>query len=749
MPNRLLSAVALSGVVVLGVSACSTTAPNPAPAPVKVETIAAPASLSPQAPSADVGYGLVGGSEKLPWIIGGSLADPGKAGTPTVWTSDDGATWTAASVGDAKGSFSGSVAGSDTLAALGGTMWNKGQYDSVLWTSGDGDKWSSVSLPDEFTDGTRLGVFDVDGDVIFGVGSDADGASRGLLVDGDDVSMVTLPKPADDKPLSVQAVVISGDTIVLTATPGAEAGSVATVSYASADRGKSWSKPVEMVDSPGFVSGVTAVDGGFVATGATARDDGAVGLAAWFSADGSSWAAESVPAPPEDGALFTLANADTSLGMPLARGGSVGAVLSNENAAVSGVYARQANGAWSFAAQTSANSTYNAAGVAMPSDSGFVAAIIGPDYARMGVVQGGWSDTTVLSQREFVSNVGEVYPDGDGVQLTLATPTFTVDPDLGWNQSTTSSLAELTDDGVTEVSWDPEAAGTWGGATLATDDSGAQLALGTLFDTAGKTIAVQGSFRSSPDAAWTPITGFEQGGATTLSGARKVGDLWVAYGTVRDSSAISDPAHGAVWTSSDGITWARGSGDFGSGTLESEVSGVCTLPDGALIGVGWTEVEAGEYRTRIWSATDGTWTSSDIGDLGSGPGYATSCTSDTDGVVVAATLDGRDTLQRSTDGTKWTEAFRAERGVSIGEPVAVEGGFAASGSVDGDDYSGPVVWLSTTGAEWTSVAIPSFDAGSTTRVAPAGDDLLVVMSGRIGEPLTVVRNIAEVIKDKA
>ena len=68
MPNRLLSAVALSGVVVLGVTACSTAAPNTAPAPVKVETIAAPASLSPQAPSADVGYGLVGASEKLPKI---------------------------------------------------------------------------------------------------------------------------------------------------------------------------------------------------------------------------------------------------------------------------------------------------------------------------------------------------------------------------------------------------------------------------------------------------------------------------------------------------------------------------------------------------------------------------------------------------------------------------------------------------------------------------------------------------------
>ena len=45
MPNRLLSAVALSGVVVLGVTACTTTAPSSAPAPVTVETIAAPAAL--------------------------------------------------------------------------------------------------------------------------------------------------------------------------------------------------------------------------------------------------------------------------------------------------------------------------------------------------------------------------------------------------------------------------------------------------------------------------------------------------------------------------------------------------------------------------------------------------------------------------------------------------------------------------------------------------------------------------------
>lgn len=749
MLTRALPSIAVVGALAIVLTGCVGGEQDSTPPPVAVDVLGVPDALVPAEASAEVGYSMVGASKTLPWIVGGSLAEPGTAAVPTVWTSKDGNDWTASPVAEIDGSFSGSVQGSDTRAALGGTVWNTGKYESALWSTVDGEKWESVSLPEEFRGDVRLGSFAVSGDLIFGVGADADGAALGLLVDGGTSSVVTLPKPPKDELLGAQSVILAGKQVVLVATTGPEGDPSPTVSYTSDDLGKTWGDAVEITDSVGFVSGVAAVDDGFVATGATPRGDGANGLAAWFSADGGSWAAESVPAPPQDGALFTLANSDTWLSTPLARGGVVGAVLGNNNAAVSGVYSRQPGGAWSFAAQSSPNSTNGAAGVAMPNDGALVASIIGSGYARMAVVSGGWSDTTVLSAREDVSGVANIYPSDTGAAVTLSRSTFTVDPDLGWRNQNTSSLAELSGDALAEAAWEPEAAASWSGTLLASDETGGELILGSFFDTANRIIPVKGFFRTAADAEWTAVTGFEAGGATSLSGAEKVGETWVAYGTSRATSAAADPEHAAIWTSADGIAWTRESGDFGSGTLESELADVCALPDGDLIGVGWTEVSEGEYRTNVWGVGEsGAWSSVGIGSIAKPYGFATSCASDDDGVILGATLGGRDTLQRSTDGENWNEVFRADRGIYVGEPVAVEGGFAASGSVTGADYSGPVVWLSKTGTSWEPVSIPSHDSGSTTTVSPVGDDLVVAMSGRIGDPLTVIRDIKKVISEK-
>lgn len=749
MRSRLFPVIAGVGLVSLTLTACVGGQPDSTPPPVEVDVVSVPDSLAPATASADIGYSIVGASDSLPWIVGGSLTEPGEAAVPTVWTSTDGTDWTPSTVGETKGSFSGSVRGSETLAALGGTLWNEGSYESVLWTSSDGKKWSAVKLPGEFTGDLRLGAFGLGGDVLFGIGTDADGAARGLLVDGDDVSLVDLPKAAKGELLSPQSVAVAGDTVVLIASPGPEGENSDTVSFTSDDRGATWGKPATITDSVGFVAGVTAVDDGFVATGGSPRGDGAVSLAAWFSADGGSWAAESVPAPADDGPLFTLANADTWLSTPLARGGVVGAVLGNSNAAVSGIYSRQPGGSWSMAAQTTPNSTNGAVGVAIPDGDRLVASIIGNGYARMGIASGGWDDTTELAAREDVNSVSNVYPGEKGAQVTLSRSTYTVESDLGWRNQNFTSLAELSGDALKEVPWNPEAAGSWSGTHLASDDTGAQLIIGSFFDYANSIIPVQGYFRASEDAEWTPVAGFEPGGATSLNGAEKVGDSWVAYGTTRDSSAAADPEHGAIWTSPDGVTWTRESGDFGSGTLESELSGVCALPDDSLIGIGWTEQSAGEYRAAVWAPGEsGSWSTIDIGTIAEPYGFATSCASDKDGVILGATIGGRDTLQRSTDGSTWKEVFRADRGIAIGEPVAVEGGFSASGSVAGQDFSGPVVWLSKSGTDWTPVSIPSRDSGSTSNVAPVGDDLVVTMSGRIGDPVTIIRDIAKVIGEK-
>src|SRR5690606_16140789 len=134
------------------------------------------------------------------------------------------------------------------------------------------------------------------------------------------------------------------------ASPGAEGAPASTLTYVSADAGESWSEHGTVTQSPGFVSGIVPVEGGFVATGGAARDSSsnATGPAAWFSADARSWSAESVPVDSR-GRLAFVGSADAWFGAPLPGATGVTAVMSNDNAAVSGVYTRGAGGAWSLA----------------------------------------------------------------------------------------------------------------------------------------------------------------------------------------------------------------------------------------------------------------------------------------------------------------------------------------------------------------------------------------------------------------
>ncbi len=316
----------------------------------------------------------------------------------------------------------GSSPRSETLAALVGTVWTEGHYAGSVFTSTDGKDWTSVAVPDDFRDTFRLFDLAVTGDVVFAIGRSTEGATRGLRIDGDEVGAFDLPEVAEDELLNVSAIAADGDVLVLAADPGEEGDAVPSVSYRSDDAGETWSDPVELVDAIGFISGIVALGDGFLATGAAARNDaGATSAAAWFSPDGTSWASETVPGAPEDGLLFVSENADISLGTPLARGGAAAAIYVNDNAAVSAVYSRDAAGAWSMAAQTGVNSTNGADGIAMPSaDGGFVAAIIGGQYARLGAVGSGtWMETEILADRQDVPWVQEIYPAEEDARLVL------------------------------------------------------------------------------------------------------------------------------------------------------------------------------------------------------------------------------------------------------------------------------------------------------------------------------------------
>lgn len=750
--RRSASVVTLATLTItaLALTACTGEGVD-APTTATIEVLQTPASMSPTQPYAWANSAILPATGELPWLVVADISPPGGAAIATALTSTDGLKWDSTKVtSELDGSFSSVLAGDDTIAAIGGTLWTEGSFVSMLFTSTDRQEWSAVALPEDFATQFSLYTLSVRDGVVTGIGTDSVGASVGIAIEGDEVTTFDLPAIGEGELLSPVALV-SGDTMLLIARPGDEGANNPVVSFVSDDSGASWSDSIEIAAADASVAGAVLVDEGFVATGWAPRsaDPGAPSSpAAWFSADGVSWTPESVPAV-SDGLFFFSENGSVGFGAPNANAGAVSATAWNDNSAFSGLFRRAPGGAWSFVSESTANASNSVGGSSIPVNDTSTLAVIGQNgYARLSVIQpeNGWIDAEVLAERDDFDFVDAIYPGEDRTVMTLGLSSFEVEADGGWRNSTQYTLTTVDDTAVTSVAWEPERAARLTGVQLASDAEGREILVGVNFPVGSNSILAEGWFRETADDEWAPITGFEGSGATHFVGAGKVGEVWLAWGDFRDTSGTSDPSHALVWQSVDGQKWTRAAGDFGTGPLETQMSDICELPGGEAVGVGWVEEAGGEYRNAVWMLDGDQWTRVDIGDLGETYGYASSCATGEDGVVIGSYIGGRSTLQLSSDGSDWTEVFRADPGIEFGKPVAVAGGYAASGQFVDGNFSSPVIWLSADGATWSPVTIPSSSPGSTSAVAPLGDDLVVTKSGRIGDPAVLVRDIAKVIE---
>ncbi|HEU4848964.1 MAG TPA: hypothetical protein VFS93_00985 [Terrimesophilobacter sp.] len=748
--------------VAVPLAACTGGTEDPLPS-VTVESLTVPDSMLPTEAVIDRGGEFLAASGDLPLAFGGSVTEPGKTSVPAVWISDDATTWQRTIVdSDFDGSFDGALAGSSERAALGGLVWKDRAYSSVLWASEDRTTWEPIALPDAFLSTFRLSVLSVVGARIFGIGVSTEGEAAGFVVSGDSAAEISLPELGDVELLSPASLTGEGSNLLLVARPGPEGEPAATVSFVSADRGKSWSDPVEIADSTAGVAGVAWTGTEYVATGWSPRTTagGASDRASsWVSVDGSSWSKEAVPAPPDDGPFFLVDVADEWFGAPSTAGGVVTVVAANANAAISALFTRSASGAWSFTGTTSANEASGGSGMAVPLgdaagtaiDGDTTAAVLlGSDgYLRAGTFAGSsYRGGATLAGRQFLALVNDAFPGPEGIDLVLRKRVFTVTESLGWRNTSEYSLAGYTGgDAVSTSPWNPEILGSLLNVTMAADAGGGRIITGSAFPEGRSVILAQGFYRADDDADWIPMTGFSAEGSTELFALASTGKGWVAVGDYRTSSNAGTPSHATAWQSTDGVAWSRAAGDFGDGLLESSLTDVCILPDGTPIGIGWTEVNTGSYRMTVWSPDGDSWAKRDLGEFGEREGFGSSCANDDAGVVASATIGGRDVLLRTTTGADWRQVFKAERGVNLYDPVAVPGGFAAAGSWANDTTAGAVVWLSRDGIRWTPVSIPSRNPDSTNLVAAYGGDLLVALPAISGDPLLVVRDIEKVIDE--
>ncbi len=746
-----------AAALALGLTGCfgDSTPPHPLPT-AAAQALTVPATLERTQPSVSIGGGMVAGSGALPYAIGGSLAAPGKAGAPAVWTSKDGDDWKRTTVGTASGTFSGELRGDATLTALGGTVWKDGVTTSRLWTSKNRRTWKSVTLPADFASTYQVDTVAVADGTVLLFGTDYTGTAGALLVHGTSTRTVALPNLPKGDQLGVVDVAGSGKRFVLIAKPGPEGEPAQAVAFRSTDGGRTWGTDSAVIaDSASSISGLAWTGSGYVATGSSPETTtpGSRSLpAAWASSDGTSWSRDTLPVPPQgDPFSYDFSNASAQLGSPSAHDGAVAAVAANGNASMSAVLLRSAAGVWSWGGDTSVNENAGIGGSAVPTDGGALAVIGTAGYARAGALDGGtWSDGARFSTRDpgFVVTDGYATPSGD--LITTSRLHFDVTADSWRRYSEIGLLSYTGGTSVRAADWDPPEAAGLTRASIATDESGAEVILGTVFPDAGNVVLGQGYFRPTPRAAWTPVTGFGTVGASNISDVAKTGDTWTAIGSYTDSSLAGSVDHGAVWTSPDGIDWTRASGEFGSGALESSISQVCSLPDGTPVAVGWVENATASYRSTVWvPASDGSWKRADLGPDANRYGFADSCASDAKGVVVDATIGSRSTLFRSTDGAGWKRVFRAAQGVQLDAPVAVDGGFAAAGRWHNATYSGPVVWLSADGVTWKPLTVASVDDASTTLVAAQGKDLVIGMDPADGPPLSRLANVSRVIAANA
>ncbi|MCW4384898.1 glycoside hydrolase [Salinibacterium sp. SYSU T00001] len=749
MPRRMTTA-ASAALLALVLGGCSFPAFAERPlVEVGTERIDVPESMLPSEDSISVGA-ILPATDGAPWAFGGARAPVGGTAEPTVWTSSDGRTWTDAVVDDVDGSFSGTLAGSAEITALAGEVWKDGRYTPALWTSHDRMTWTPVAVPGSFAASGQIDLVTVVGSEVHLISTDNEGAATGVTIADGEPRELSLPAVEGEDLLNVGGLAGNGEgTLLLTTAPSPRGVSAATVTYLSDDGGATWKRGGEIGDEASWVAAVAPVRDGFVATGSVADAAGTAQARAWFSHDGESWREEALPFGNYEGWQPTAAG--TWLGVPSTSDGGLVVMLAADNALKAAILHRDAEGAWQNVTLTAATPGNGVGGYAAMSGEQIVGLTSGSGEIRLGrVVDGSWHRTMTLSKREDILRITDVHTTKEGAGLTLSRPAFTYSP-LGWWRSFSEISGGMLRGGeIVEARLVPSRLESLTSTEHLRVPEG-ELVLGTEFTATGE-VLVHGYFRATESEKHQAVTGFPTAGVLSPDALHYFDGEWIAVMERRASAAVGTPTYTEVWSSTDGITWSKKTDAAGDGAntdgTSTGYSASCVLPDGSLLLVGHKRDAADRYFPTAWRFDD-EWLEVDLGDAAAREGYATSCASRDDGIVLSLATQGHRTLMHSVDGTNWAAVFDAEPWMVFADPIAVDGGYASAGIWRDGAHEVGAVWLSADGTEWTPVAIPAPRPFGVTRIDAVGDDLLVSRSADSGAPVLMIRNIADAIQEHA
>jgi hypothetical protein len=573
------------------------------------------------------------------------------------------------------------------------------------------------------------------------IGEVAGDAAIWTTVDGDSYEAVALDRLAFPSGSVLADVVVTPNGFVVVGEAGGGA-----AGWLSPD-GRRWFR-TDLAD--GSVVDVVIV--GELGVTAFGRDRGS--LATWVSFDGASW--RRVPGGP---AVFDRAGPARVVGAADDGDGFLAVV---DRDGVAEAWSSPDGRVWEVAAAAGSD-LLPGAGPPRPeallgagSTAVAVGAVADPDGDDAAV----W--TSLAGAPWERAGTSEAVFGGDGAQAVLAVA------QLGADLVAVGTDTDVEGD-VDAVLWSTGAGGRWQRSPGSADDglagAGAQHAVDVAATRDGALVV---GWEEGPEgvraASWqlvdgpAPAPGTPAGpvlawrrvptsealgglGEQRLDDVVASGDELVAVGS---SHRVDEPAadvDGAVWRSSDGVSWERVPDTTGplGGPGDQRVLGVVEAPGGgggALVAVGSDGASAAVWVRPSggapWERVDG-----GAGTLdGAGDQVARAVVAAPDGSLVAVGADGGAgdgdaAVWRSSDGRVWERAGGdlGGPGVQDVQDVAVVGDQLVAVGSSGDSA---VAWTSPDGASWTRVDL---GPGRAVAVVADGGGAVVVGSVRDGDDL--------------
>lgn len=681
----------------------------------------------------------------------------------------DGNTWQAADVGPGvPGEPQNAVlAGGESVSAIGGWTWEAGTLWPYLLTSTDRRTWTPVQLP-QSVDGSWVSGVAVDGGRVAAIARNAEGDAATIVVDASGTGqpqVTALPAVPDGQRRTVDAIAVKGDTLVVTAEQGPPIGETTLFALRSPDAGRTWSdaNPIGSGERRGL-TGVTALPSGFLITGhdPIADDpDRSVRAAAWFSPDGVSWQAETVPEPDR----FRWTGHSSSLGRADAAGEYALAVALSTSSRTSRLYQRQPTGEWIALAETNqvaddVGSGGRVAPVVQPTGSDAPgAAFLAIDGAHGTVIgmsaSGVWATLVAPTMYRDPPHFSELITGGPRWRMLTRQRQLLPFGNGGFRTVNEPAVIGMAGSALAVLPWDPSQAGEFEDVEPAAAGTAEVVLVGRVTeDESARTIS--GWYRAGTGQPWQPVSGFGEQPDEGMLEVIHIDDRWLLWGDTSDK-VTSDVSQAMLWTSADGVSWSRAQGDFADGDRSSSIGRVCTDPAGHPVAVGRLQLTDEESTATMWSEQGGRWQRS---TLPAAPAVGTQFT-------WCGTVDGRLMIEGYQDGERrrWTVdstgAFQIEPDpvVDVAVPVqhgfgdplefqevqTVPGGYLATGAIRTSTYSAPVLWLSADGTTWTWIPVPTAQPYPSLHAGVDGADLIVVTGSTNVSQAWRIPDIASVI----